>query len=94
MLKKLTPELIDNLIYELEELKAIPHFAQFDYSDLGNTIGATIGGVDITDNDKIIFTHGVKHGFSIADGSHYAPLSPEQQKHVDELNSMLKDEIS
>jgi len=53
-----------------EELDKIPDSC--DIGDIGNTIGIVIGeNVDDTPGyDKDSFMSGLKHGFSLIDGSH------------------------
>ena len=67
---KLTKVIVSGLVDELNELMKHPVFEEMDFSDLGNTIGATIGGEGVTEDDKELLECGLKHGFSIADGTH------------------------
>lgn len=61
---------INWLAYKLQELAEHPCLTELDFSDLGNTIGAAIGGANITDEDKELLEIGLRHGYSIADGTH------------------------
>lgn len=51
-----------------ESLNMIP-YSHGDYSDIGNEIGIAIGET-ITDEELEDFIMGLKHGISIANGTH------------------------
>ncbi len=59
--------IINSLVHELENIPTM-----CDIGDIGNTIGIIIGE-NISDKpgyDKESFMSGLKHGFSLIDGTH------------------------
>ena len=59
--------IINSLVHDLENMPVM-----CDIGDIGNTIGIIIGKniIDKPGYDKESFMSGLKHGFSLIDGTH------------------------
>jgi hypothetical protein len=68
-------KVVNEINHALTRLASLKHEGRgiCDYSDIGNSIGIIIEENKDEENDRCIFEMGLRHGYSLVDGTHDHP---------------------
>ena len=70
-------KVVNDINRELTKLASFKHdngVCMCDYSDIGNSIGIIIEDNKTERDDRYVFEMGLRHGYSLVDGTHDHPI--------------------
>jgi len=85
-------KVVNEINHSLTRLASLKHEGRCicDYSDIGNSIGIIIEDNKTEEDDRHVFEMGLRHGYSLVDGTHDHPRKNKRNYLLNIINRLFK----